>query len=399
MHATLFLPLLAFLAARCARADPYAQRQWTLPDYRTPYYTVYPPLDAGNATRDFVVQQVDELSGLQDYGTTYMQYRDGGGACQVNNISFFVFSDTTTMCMTTGDWVCFTSNSLATNAATNQPQQLADISASPENKCIDFTPFSEYELTENENYWTRFALWAFSDCVTVNDTFAVQFFQVERFYGWTSYFLAGSSMGQYSLDLDNNNLTVTRESQYFFMNTTYTYGSFATLTVNDTAYLYGLDEFYSDRSDLHLARVLLTGITDVSQYEFYNAATEEWESSAPYVTSRREDAAAMQSNIPLSSGSFYFSEYHNQYVFIFFSNYVDNTFRLMTSPTPWGPWNMSDDALYYATPGPNGYNYGAAAHAMYYQTDGEAAGKTVLLHYSYAGEHGTYPRAARLTFA
>ncbi|KAK9489536.1 hypothetical protein V1508DRAFT_400744 [Lipomyces doorenjongii] len=66
----------------------------------------------------------------------------------------------------------------------------------------------------------------------------------------------------------------------------------------------------------------------------------------------------ISNSMPFSSGNSYYSKYHNQYSLAFFNNWIDNTFRVLSAPTPAGPWTTDNKVLYETAQGES-YNYGA----------------------------------------
>ncbi|KAK9251351.1 hypothetical protein V1507DRAFT_464708 [Lipomyces tetrasporus] len=50
--------------------------------------------------------------------------------------------------------------------------------------------------------------------------------------------------------------------------------------------------------------------------------------------------------MPYSTGFMFFSEYHNAYLLVCFSNRADSTFRVSYAPSPVGPWTTDDKVLH-----------------------------------------------------
>ncbi|KAJ8104112.1 hypothetical protein POJ06DRAFT_235081 [Lipomyces tetrasporus] len=103
----------------------------------------------------------------------------------------------------------------------------------------------------------------------------------------------GNTMATLEFDPDAEMLTVTRDKQVTFPNTTYTYGSVASMVVDGVAFLYALDTTYSGKQDVHVARVAVDSLSQYDEYEYYDASTDIWIYTQPQPTGRRQSAAVI----------------------------------------------------------------------------------------------------------
>ncbi|KAK9318851.1 hypothetical protein V1517DRAFT_359620 [Lipomyces orientalis] len=192
-----------------------------------------------------------------------------------------------------------------------------------------------------KDVFNRYALWTYTNCDVLSDTTAVHFWEVVQFSSGVDAISRGTTMAVYNLDPDGSELTVTREDQFL----------------------------------LH-GRAL----------EYFDAASGEWSSTQPSPSERDASAA-----------KHLFSEYHNQYLLVFFNNWINNMFRVLSAPTPVGPWTTDNKVIFEAPEGKS-YNYGAQSTPVYYQTDGETGGKNLMLAYTYQDFLSKYPKAMKLKF-
>ncbi|KAK9450015.1 uncharacterized protein V1518DRAFT_242880 [Limtongia smithiae] len=378
---------------------PAAYISYELPKASTPYDVVAAPWSGQTSSSPvFSVLNVSEPVQMRDSSNEWDIYRDGGGSCSLANTTFFVFCDTGAY-NESDELVAFASNSLSVVTDFEDIGELADATMveSVQSKFAAI-PFTTNEAKYNDLQSTRYALWTYTNCIQINSSYALHFWGVHHYYNSTTSHYYGNTLSIYTLDEATNNITVARPFTLAFTSGRYPYGSFANLVVDDYVYLYATDSTYSDNYDIHVARCPKDSILDFTTCAYYDAAEDYWSSTIPVPTGRRQSAAIITNGTTFSSGSMYYSEYHQAYVLIYFSNMADNLFRLISSPTPLGPWNVTDTVLYNSTEGPLGYNYGGVAHPIYYQTDDQVAGQSVMLHYSYQDTNGTYPLAVKLEF-
>ncbi|KAJ8103602.1 hypothetical protein POJ06DRAFT_217096 [Lipomyces tetrasporus] len=391
---------VVFSLALAAAQFPAASQSFAIPSMLTPYVPTNPPQYMAPEAKPITISRVWDWLRMSDWASEYDIYRDGGGACSLYNRTFWVFCDTSAYSKTTGELVGFSSNSMTLAMNFSHPKDLKDFTMTPSTGWKPAIPFTDEEASCSTDPSQRYALWTYTNCVQLTQTRAMHFFKVEKFsssdgQSATEY---GNTMAIYTMDPDTNVITIERPEQYWFKNTTYGYGTFANVVVNNVAYLYGLDTTYSDNFDVHLATVPVGNETNRDYYRYYDAATGEFSSVMPVPTTRRQANAVIQGDEPFSSGTVFWSEYHNAFLLVFFNNYVDSTFRVLSAPSPVGPWNSSSTVLYRSTPGPGGYNYGGMAVPIYYQEPRMVAGQNLLLQYSYQNGSHTYSKILQVTF-
>ncbi|KAK9374592.1 uncharacterized protein V1513DRAFT_74719 [Lipomyces chichibuensis] len=379
-------------------ATPVASTAYSIPSIMTPARATSPQYSQSPLQHSsFAVASTTNFGKMADPSNTYTLFRDGGGSCAVANRTLWFFCDTLAYRTSDGRFMGAASNSISLATNFSQPAVLTDASSTPATGILPAIPWTSAEAAVAGNISQRYALWVYTNCVPTGNNTAVHFWQVNKFSSPTSHKTLGNTMAQYTLDLTTNQFTVTRNSQITFASPTYGYGSFANVVVNGTAYLYGIDTSYS-RNDVHLATAPVNTITDLSTWQYYNASSQTWNSTMPIPNARQQSAAVIQNSIPFSSGTIFFSEYHNAFLLVFFDNWADSTFRVLSAPSPVGPWTTNNLAIWAMTPGPRGYDYGGLAHPIYY-TNNAQAGKSLMLHYSYQNTSGTYTIASQLTFA
>ncbi|KAK9448433.1 uncharacterized protein V1518DRAFT_418943 [Limtongia smithiae] len=384
-------------ASTSAAATPVTSI-FPVPSILTPYVWTAPQLSNSPVKGSFKVQSTTDWGEMQDFKSTWRVFRDGGGSCSISNRTLWVFNDAVAHSKSTGKFTGAAVNAMSIANTFSNISQLTDFTVAPSVGYFPAVPWSANEAQYANSLTSRYALWTFTNCVQLSSTSAAHFFLVNQFSSLTASRQYGNTMVLYNINEATGKITVTRPAQYAFRNTSYPYGSFANVVVNGYAYLYGLDRLYSTNYDVHLAQVATAYISNQAKYRYWNAATKAYETTLPVPTARRRTAAVIQSNIMFSTGTLFFSQYHNAYVLIYFSAYQDNTFRLVSSPTPLGPWNVTSVTLFKTTPG-IGFNYGALAHPQYFQSKAGIAGKSVMLHYSYQDTVGTYIKGMSMTFA
>ncbi|KAK9312102.1 hypothetical protein V1524DRAFT_440329 [Lipomyces starkeyi] len=393
---TIFLAFALF--AGSIRGTPVASTTYPIPTIITPYNKTSPKYDAGELQNsDFEVHDVLDFGALKDYNNEFALDRDGGGSCSLSNRTFWFFCDTI-VADATGAFRGFYSNSVALALDYNHAGWLRDISASSTYGTFSAIPFTEEEASMAKDVFNRYAIWTYTDCVALSDTTAVHFWEVVQFSSGEDIVSRGTTMAVYNLDPDGIELTVTREDQFYYTVEEYAYGSFANVVVDGIAYLYALDVKHSHRKDVHLACAPVSQLTDKSSWKYFDAASGEWSSTQPSPCERNVSAAVISNSMPFSSGNIYYSEYHNQYLLVFFNNWIDNMFRVLSAPTPVGPWTRDNKVIFEAPEGKS-YNYGAQSTPVYYQTDGQTGGKNLMLAYTYQDNLSKYPKAMKLKFA
>ncbi|KAK9366114.1 hypothetical protein V1509DRAFT_306632 [Lipomyces kononenkoae] len=396
----LHLVLLSVVA--CASAyTPVASQSWDIPPIVNSWVPTEPGYYMTPVMKPFTLSGVTNWGRMNDSMQEYNVYRDGGGSCSLYNRTFWVYSDSSAYSKTTGLFLGAASNSMTLAMDFNQPNKLKDFTLLPSTGWSPAIPFTEAEasVSRGGDTGTRYALWTNANCAQLTETRAMHFFKVQKFDNPSNSTYYGNTMAIYTMDPVNNVITIERPQQYWYSNTTYGYGSFATLVFNGIAYLYAIDATYGDNYDIHLAKVPVGHETDMRYYRYYDAAAHGYSSTMPVPTERRQWAAVVSGTNSFTTGSVFWSEYHNAFLLVFFNDMVDSTFRVMSAPSPAGPWNESSAVLYDTVPGPRGYNYDGNASPIYYQQPGQVAGKELLLQYSYQDTKHTYPVALQVTFA
>ncbi|KAK9447099.1 uncharacterized protein V1518DRAFT_422206 [Limtongia smithiae] len=395
----LALATAALLPRACAdSAAAYTSHSFKVP--KTHFFPVNPPFRAdsnSDSSGSLDINYVRSFGNLTDYNNRYTIYRDGGGSCSLSNLTFWFFCDTTVY-DEDGSFAGFVSNSVAVANAYPHAGSLTDITNTPDTGAHPAIPYTDAEAEVSDSASTRYAIWTYTNCVVLSDTKAAHFWNVVKFSSVDSSASVGTTMAIYDLDLDNSTISVTRQDQITYVTTQYAYGSFANVVVDDVAYLYAIDGLYSEKEDIHVAKAPLATFEDTSTWTFYDNSTSSWSSGMPAPTSRNRAGAVINSNMPFSSGNIYYSVYHQQYLLIFFNNYIDSTFRVLTAPSPVGPWTNDNKVLYKTRTGAS-YNYGAQSTPIYYQSSESAvAGKSIMLAYSYQSSSATYLKALKLDF-
>ncbi|KAK9248164.1 hypothetical protein V1506DRAFT_511827 [Lipomyces tetrasporus] len=377
---------------------PAASTTYPIPSVLTPARATSPQFSQSPLMHStYTVASRADYGKMVDPSNTYTLFRDGGGSCAIANRTLWFFCDTLAYRTSDGKYMGAASNSISLATNFSEPNVLKDASCTPATGIRPAMPWTSVEATVAGSPTNRYALWSYTNCVPTGDNTAVHFWIVTKFNSGSSTRTYGNTMAQYSLDPTTNQFTVTRDSQVTFAPPTYTYGSFANVVVNGVAYLYGLDTKYS-KNDAHLAKAPVNTIADLSTWQYYNASSGTWSSTMPVPTARQQSAAVIRNSIPFSTGTVFFSEYHNAFLLVFLDNWADSKFRVLSAPSPVGPWTTNNLVIWAMTPGPGGYDYGGVAHPIYYTNDAQA-GKSLMLHYSYQNTSTTYTVASQLTFA
>ncbi|KAK7204878.1 hypothetical protein BZA70DRAFT_187333 [Myxozyma melibiosi] len=394
-----YILCILFAARAAVAATATASTSFSVPTYTNPVRWSSQKYNVGAMSRAISVKGKEEYGALVDPSNTYQIYRDGGGSCTLNNRTFFVFDDTTAYTSaTSGKLAGFASNSMGMVRDFDDPTALYDYTMSNSVGYFQPIPMSTAEATASKKTSTRYAFWTYTNCVQLSETSAAHFFHVKKYSSSSSSYVLGNTVAKYQIDSTSNIMGVKRWTQLAFANTTYAYGSFASMVVNHVVYLYALDSKYSSSYDVHVASVPADDFWDSSAYKYWDASTSTWSSDQPVPTARRKSSAVIQGTMPFSSGTVFYSEFHNQYLLIFFNGWVDSKFRVITAPTPLGPWNVTNTVIWETSPGKS-YNYGGVAHPVFGAQEGATIGQKVRVHFSYQDKNGTtYPKVGRITF-
>ncbi|KAK9453190.1 hypothetical protein V1511DRAFT_519053 [Dipodascopsis uninucleata] len=375
---------------------PVASQVIALPSLYTYFKPTSPVYKESPFENSLTVSSAVDWNLLKDFNNDYSVYRDGGGSCALSNRSFFFFDDTT-IYDSSGTFKGFATNSVSQARSYAHPGWLYDLTSSISTGIFPAIPFTTAEAVASETVSQRYALWTYTNCVAYSSTEAVHFWTVHKYTSSSSSSVVGTTMAKYSLDNVANTLTVTRDSQFIYGTKEYAYGSFANLVVNGAVYLYALDSTYSSGMDIHLAIAPAASVTNQSTWLYYNASTKTTSTTKPVPTGRDQAGAVISNSMPFSSGNIFFSAYHNSYLLVFFNNWIDSTFRILYSSTPVGPWSTSNKAILQVPIGKS-YSYGAIVSPQNYQNNGQLAGQTLMLGYSYQSANATYPRAYVVSF-
>ncbi|KAK7202370.1 hypothetical protein BZA70DRAFT_292336 [Myxozyma melibiosi] len=390
-----FVVALSVGASFAAAATPTASTSFSVPTYTNPVTWVKTKYNMGSMSRALKVSSTTELGQLYDPSNAWSIYRDDGGSCTLNNRTFFVFADTSGY-KANGDFAGFATTSMGMVEDFDEPNILKDFTLSDSVGYFSPIPFTTTEASYSNS--KRYAFWTYTNCVQLSGTTAAHFFNVQKFKSSSSSSYYGNTVARYSINSSTNKMTVTRQNEYAFSTSTYPYGSFANLVVNGVVYLYAIDKTYSSNYDIHVASVPVASFDDSTAYQYWNASSKTWSYTQPQPTQREKSSAVIQGTEPFSSGSMYYSEYHNQYFLVYFNNWVDSKFYAITAPTPLGPWNVTNSLLWATTKG-DSYNYGGNAHPIFNQEPGELVGQSIGVHWAYQDSNGTYPKMGKINFA
>ncbi|KAK9321886.1 hypothetical protein V1517DRAFT_353424 [Lipomyces orientalis] len=317
---------------------PAASASYALPSFLTPVRPApNPSYGVTPINTDFEVESVDILDKQEDPDNPLTIYRDGGGSCNIGNRTLWLFCDT--LGYQNDTFKAMTDNSLSVARSFDDPSLLSDATS---NSLTSYGWQPAVPFTDDEYPWRnwpskRYAMWTYTNCLQINDNLAVHFFNLYKYSSIYSASSLGNTMVTLNFDPDADMLTVTRNMQVTFPPSTYQYGSFASMVVNGVAFLYALDSTYSGKKDIHVARVATNSLSQFDKYQYYDASTKTWSYTQPAPTERRQSAAVISNWMPYSTGSMFYSEYHNAYLLVYFSNWADSTFRVSYAPTPVGP--------------------------------------------------------------
>ncbi|KAK9464218.1 uncharacterized protein V1516DRAFT_113655 [Lipomyces oligophaga] len=387
---------LAALALAVDAVTYVASTTYPIPTALNPVKQYTVPYNAGTMSRSVSVKATTVLGPITDPSNGYSVFRDNGGSCTLGNRTFFTFADANAY--VGGTWKTFKSAQSSFVTDFDTPEDMEDYTMSTESGAFQAIPFTSAESAVSGSPSKRIAMWTWTNCIPLSSKKAMHFYSVQQFTTSSHSYSLGNTMAVYTLTSTTDpTIDITRASQIFFPNTTYGYGTFASVVVNDTIYLYGVDSLYSGNYDVHVARVSKTAASDITSYQYYDAGTATWGSTMPVPTARRQSAATVKGNMPFSTGTVYYSEYHNQYLMVFFNNWIDNKLRYNTAPTPLGPWTTSNQVL-WVTPSGASYNYRAVAHPLIYASPGSTIGQKIAVHYSYQNGTFTYPMMGTVEF-
>ncbi|KAK9457069.1 hypothetical protein V1511DRAFT_247272 [Dipodascopsis uninucleata] len=364
--------------------------------------TVASTYDVGNALNTkFKIYETLDFGYLNDWSNGYLLYRGAGGLCSLANRNIWFTGQTKVLNKNTGKTLA-TLDSSATIATKFDHAWTLDFTSNLTTGLFNPIPYTLNELDDNTHADSKVVLSAHTNCVPVSDTEAAHFWTREQYWDLVSKSIKGNTLAYYTLNPTTNTLDVRRDTETFFDSSkTYRYGSFANVVVNNIAYLYAVDDKHG-YFDIHVASVPVSTIRDQTTYKYYDNSNGQWDTSAPSNSNRRESQAILGWWQGFGSGSVFYSEYHNAYLFIFFTHAQDNKFHIYYSSTPVGPWKGPYD-LYTTTTGTLLNDHGVATPVYYDHTyDNLPGGKEILLTYTHTvSDIGPekYIKAIKIKFA
>ncbi|KAK7203343.1 hypothetical protein BZA70DRAFT_269209 [Myxozyma melibiosi] len=374
-----------------------AQRQFTIPSVsgdRFSYQVSDSYRISGSCKHDHLkVSSHSDKGKLSDPDSPWVIHRDLPTICPIGKYFFWFFDDSFAY-KSDGTFVGAASNSVVVSRDSSNPASVEEISIEHDGTVVVAIPWTDEEK-ETQYDDDRYALWAFGPCVPIDDSHASQVWSIVKFANSSYSETVGYTVADYSIS--DGALEVTRREVTSMTTTTYPYGAFASLLVNNVVYMYALDSTYSDKYDVHLASVPRATIYDTSTWSYYDGGSDSWSSSPPDATKRNKDKAVFTGEMPFSTGSMFYSKYHNAYVLVFFTNWADSKFYAITSQSPAGPWNTTATFLYETEAGSNGYNYGGQAAPVV--EDGTTIGKKIVVSYTYQdNDSNWYGKAETVEF-
>ncbi|KAK9354257.1 hypothetical protein V1523DRAFT_156160 [Lipomyces doorenjongii] len=324
--------------------------------------------------------------------------RDLPCVCPIGSQIFWFFDDTFAY-KEDGTFVGAASNSVGIATDVSSPSYIKDISITLEGDVTVAIPWTESEAEIQYDITARYAFWAYGPCIPIDEKHSWHIWNVVKFYGLGKYVSLGYTLAEYEYDDANGSLIVSRQEFLYYSKTSYPYGAFASIYVSGTLYLYALDP-NSEKYDIHVASAPRATVGDKSTWKYWQSSSQSWTSNEPDGTVRDEANAAIVGKLPFSTGSVFWSDYHNAYLLVFFSNFADSTFWALTSPTPVGPWGRTPIEIVKTKDGSNGYNYGGQATPVYYSGDEGNLGKQLVLSYTYQDNSSSwFPASDTVTFA
>ncbi|KAK9452494.1 hypothetical protein V1511DRAFT_513781 [Dipodascopsis uninucleata] len=361
--------------------------------------TLSPSYSVGSTLHtNFKVYDTLDFGYLNDWSNGYKLYREAGGLCSLSGRNIWFLGKTKVLNKATGKTVS-TVDSSGTISTTFQHAWTLDFTANLTTGIFDPIPYTLAEQDANTKDSSKVSLYSHAHCVQISDTEAAHFWMKSHHVDLVSSKTDGNTLAYYKLDPATNKLNVRRDSSVFFPYTTYSYGSFANVVVNGIAYLYAIDTRHLNY-DIHVAAVPVDKIKDIKSYTYYDASNGQWSSVQPLSDSRREKHAVVSYWLGFRSGSVFYSEYHNAYLMVFFSNLQDNKFRVFYSTTPVGPWK-GPTTIYSSKTGALLNDHGLATPIYYDNTyDLLPSGKEILLTYTHTvfGDE-KYVKAIKVKFA
>ncbi|MCJ1313584.1 hypothetical protein MMC25_007263 [Agyrium rufum] len=310
--------------------------------------------------------------------------RDGGGGGTINGENLIIFSDTQTY-NGNGALTSFVSNSIAFSDPNNS-LNLTDFGTVGHPKlAIPFFANESNYCTIPANNCSRVVIWPGTSIATLND-------------GVTGVFSADvASIVNNSKTFYSTLVTVTASPSGYVTNRTVPqlfypgelhWGVFSNM-MNPISQ--NLNFFAKDSTGIKVAQVLPRNYADRSKYTYWTGSS--WSPTPP----ARDDTSANIINGTFFSGDFFYSQYYQAFLFVYYGDSNDPTMggvvdtffiRYALGDGVKSAW--SDQIRFCGTTQGTEYNYAGHAYPSF-----DPSGKTLLLSYSY---NGAYNHQSLFTF-
>ncbi|KAK9367940.1 hypothetical protein V1509DRAFT_624867 [Lipomyces kononenkoae] len=351
----------------------------------------------GPAQKDrFKVKEHYQNNKIRDPKSHWHINRDLPSPCSIGSQLFWFFDDSFVYAED-GKFVGAASNSVGIATDIDNPSDITDISITLEGEVTVAIPWTQSEAEIQYDITARYAFWTYGSCIPIDWHHSWHLWTVVKFTGFEVYETLGYTLAQYEYDDTKGSLVVSRQELLYYDQSSYPYGAFASVYVSGVLYLYALDP-NSDKYDVHVASVPTATANDKSTWKYYDASSKSWSSKAPDGTVRNQSGAAIVGKLPFSTGSVFWSDYHNAFLLVFFSDFADSIFYAITAPTPVGPWDFEPIEIVKTKSGPNGYNYGGQATPVFY-SEGGKLGQKLVLSYTFQDDSSSwYPASDTVLF-
>ncbi|KAK9327114.1 hypothetical protein V1520DRAFT_315602 [Lipomyces starkeyi] len=408
MAYSLLIIFITLLKLSFATATPVST-SFPVPSILTPHFEDSPSYSVTPRKVGFKVASVTNYGNLHDnsINSSYTIARSFPPTlCSIQNRTFW-FAGQTRIQDSHFKLIGSSITSVAIALTFSHPTWIRELSTRPESAWSSVIPLTPAEKAISLAYNQNTTFYPRIHSSLINDSSAIQFWDVKSLNS-LCHSNAGTTLIIYTLDSMANTLTVTRPAPvYQKYRVQYEYGSFATLTVQGTTYLYTWDTFSTGdenydgwHRDVHVAAAPASSIADKSTWKYYDNGTQTWSSTEPLPTQRRVTAAILTlDDIPYYDGldffisaSIFYSKYHNAYLLVYTA--IDNHLvRVRYAATPVGPW--SSPGVIILDGGPYSINFATVlASPIISQTDGNVGGKSLLLTTDYPGN-----MTVKITFA
>ncbi|KAK9372086.1 uncharacterized protein V1513DRAFT_453515 [Lipomyces chichibuensis] len=396
MAYSILIIFITLLKLVFATATPVST-SFPVPSILTPHFEDSPSYSVTPRNVKFKVASVTNYGNLNDnsINSSYIiKTSFPPTLCSIQNRTFWFAGQTTIQDSSHFNLISSSITSVAIELTFSPPTSIRELSTRPEFSWSSVIPLTSTEKAISLAYNQNTTFYPRVHSSFINGSSAIQFWDVKSLSS-LCHSNAGTTMIIYTLDSMTNTLTVTRPAPvYQKYNVQYEYGSFATLTVQGTTYLYSWDTFTIGdgwHKDVHVAAAPASSIADKSTWKYYNKGTQTWSSTEPLPTSRRQTAAILTlDDVPdydgpdfFVSASIFYSKYHNAYLLVYTA--VDNRLvRVRYASTPVGPWSSPGIEILDGTPYSNNFAT-VLASPIISQTDGNVGGKSLLLTTNYPG--------------